>query len=180
MQRRELVVVGDDLEARRLRGVGDWIEKDLLKLSPWDVRRIGLDDYALVAVEAGGRIGVQLDRKNRLDLAYDDKNAKWSMLKLVSYTKDGEPKEEQLGADEELAAAKLNDLRNALGDLKIVDVARKPAGLSADTGSIPNCCAASDAASVFGSVEITSTFTLPRPSCWNCRSMLSRLRRVCV
>jgi len=111
---------------------GDWIEKDLLKLSPWDVRRIGLDDYALVAVESGGRIGVQLDRKNRLDLAYDDKNAKWSLVKLVSFTKEGEPKEEQLGPDEELAAAKLNDLRNALGDLKIVDVTRKPAGLSAD------------------------------------------------
>jgi hypothetical protein len=111
---------------------GDWIEKDLLKLSPWDVRRIGLDDYALVAVESGGRIGVQLDRKNRLDLAYDDKNAKWSLVKLVSYTKEGEQKEEQLGPDEELAAAKLNDLRNALGDLKIVDVTRKPAGLSAE------------------------------------------------
>jgi len=29
-------------------------------------------------------------------------------------------------------SAKLNDLRNALGDLKIIDVVRKPAGLSAD------------------------------------------------
>ena len=30
----------------------DWIEKDLLKLSPWDVRRLGLEDYSLVAVES--------------------------------------------------------------------------------------------------------------------------------
>jgi hypothetical protein len=111
---------------------GDWIEKDLLKLSPWDVRRLGLEDYALVAVESNGRVGVQLDRKYRVDLAYDDKDAKWSLVKLEAFSKEGEPKEEKLAEGEELASAKLNDLRNALGDLKIVDVARKPSGLSAE------------------------------------------------
>ena len=111
---------------------GDWIEKDLLKLSPWDVRRLGLEDYALVAVESNGRVGVQLDRKYRVDLAYDDKAAKWSLVRLEAFSEDGEPKEESLADGEELAAGKLNDLRNALGDLKIVDVARKPSGLSAE------------------------------------------------
>jgi hypothetical protein len=111
---------------------GDWIEKDLLKLSPWDVRRLGLEDYALVAVESNGRVGVQLDRKYRVDLAYDDKDAKWSLVKLEAFSKEGEPKEEKLAEGEELASGKLNDLRNALGDLKIVDVARKPSGLSAE------------------------------------------------
>jgi hypothetical protein len=111
---------------------GDWIEKDLLKLSPWDVRRLGLEDYALVAVESNGRVGVQLDRKYRIDLAYDDKDAKWSLVKLEAFSKEGEPKEEKLNEGEELASSKLNDLRNALGDLKIIDVARKPSGLSAE------------------------------------------------
>jgi hypothetical protein len=111
---------------------GDWIEKDLLKLSPWDVRRLGLEDYALVAVESNGRVGVQLDRKYRVDLAYDDKAAKWSLVRLEAFSEDGEPKEESLADGEELAAGKLNDLRNALGDLKIVDVARKPSGLSTE------------------------------------------------
>jgi hypothetical protein len=111
---------------------GDWIEKDLLKLSPWDVRRLGLEDYALVAVESNGRVGVQLDRKYRVDLAYDDKDAKWSLVRLEAFSKEGEPKEEKLAEGEELASGKLNDLRNALGDLKIVDVARKPSGLSAE------------------------------------------------
>lgn len=110
----------------------DWIEKDLLKLSPWDVRRLGLEDYALVAVESNGRVGVQLDRKYRVDLAYDDKDAKWSLVRLEAFSEDGEPKEEPLTEGEELAAGKLNDLRNALGDLKIVDVARKPSGLSSE------------------------------------------------
>jgi len=111
---------------------GDWIEKDLLKLSPWDVRRLGLEDYALVAVESNGRVGVQLDRKYRVDLAYDDKDAKWSLVRLEAFSKEGEATEEKLADGEGLATGKLNDLRNALGDLKIVDVARKPSGLSAE------------------------------------------------
>lgn len=111
---------------------GDWIEKDLLKLSPWDVRRLVLDDYALQAVESGGRIRVEQNRKHRLELAYDDKDAKWSAVKLEAFSGGTAAKEEKLAADEELANGPLNDLRNALGDLKIIDVARKPAGLSAD------------------------------------------------
>ena len=110
----------------------DWIEKDLLKLSPWDVRRLGLEDYSLVAVESNGRVGVQLDRKYRVDLAYDDKDSKWSLARLEAFSEDGESKEETLPEGEELASGKLNDLRNALGDLKIVDVARKPSGLSSE------------------------------------------------
>ncbi|MFM8291725.1 MAG: DUF4340 domain-containing protein [Planctomycetia bacterium] len=110
----------------------DWIEKDLLKLSPWDVRRIALEDYRLEAVESGRGIAVVQNRRNRIDLAYDDKDAKWSLVKLEGFTAGNKPREEKLGPDEELASGKLNDLRTALGDLKIVDVARKPAGLSAD------------------------------------------------
>lgn len=110
----------------------DWIEKDLLKLSPWDVRRLVLDDYTLGAVESGGRIRVEQNRKSRIDLTYDDKDAKWSLVKLEAFADGKTAKEEKLPEGEELASGKLNDLRNALGDLKIIDVARKPAGLSAE------------------------------------------------
>ncbi len=112
----------------------DWIEKDLLKLSPWDVRTLVIDDStaSFGIDEASGRIMVSQDRKARIDLAYDDKDANWSLVKLEGFGKDKKPVEEKLGAEEELASAKLNELRNALGDLKIIDVARKPSGLSAD------------------------------------------------
>ena len=110
----------------------DWIEKDLLKISPWDVRRLVLDDYSLGAVESGGRLQVVQDRKDKIEVAYDDKGAKWSLVRLDAYGGGAEPKPESLAENEELAAQPLNDLRNALGDLKIVDVVRKPAGLSAD------------------------------------------------
>jgi hypothetical protein len=111
---------------------GDWIEKDLLKLSPWDLRRLVIEDYSLGAVESGGRIRVEQNRRNRIDLAYDDKEAKWTLAKLESFGQDKTPKEEKLPEGEELASGKLNDLRNALGDLKIIDVARKPSGFSAE------------------------------------------------
>ncbi|NBW86228.1 MAG: DUF4340 domain-containing protein, partial [Planctomycetia bacterium] len=112
----------------------DWIEKDLLKLSPWDVRRLEIDDStcSFSVDEATGRPLVSQERKNRVTLAYDDKDAAWSLVKLEGFTAEGKPREEKPADDEEPAAGRLNDLRNALGDLKIVDVVRKPAGLSAD------------------------------------------------
>jgi hypothetical protein len=111
----------------------DWIEKDLLKLSPWDVRRLTIDDAtASFEVDPSAGLMVSQDRVARIELSYDDKESTWSLAKLVEFAKGGKPTERSLTADEQLATAKLNDLRNALGDLKIVDVARKPAGLSAE------------------------------------------------
>jgi len=114
----------------------DWIEKDLLKLTPWDVRRVEIDNYTLAAVESAGRLRVEQQRDERMLLAYDDKGSKWMLTTLETFPKtaggDAEPKSRSLAENEELDSAKLNDLRNALGDLKIVDVARKPSGLSAD------------------------------------------------
>ena len=112
----------------------DWIEKDLLKLSPWDVRRLVIDDSSCTfgIDEASGRPLVSQERRGLFELAYDDKTAAWSAVKLEAFDKGNKPQDAPLGAAEELASGKLNDLRNALGDLKIVDVARKPSGLSGE------------------------------------------------
>lgn len=112
----------------------DWIEKDLLKLSTWDVRRVVIDDSSCKfgIDEASGRPLVSQERRGLCDLAYDDKAAAWSVNKLTVFEKGNKPKDAPLAAGEELASGKLNELRNALGDLKIVDVARKPAGLSGE------------------------------------------------
>jgi hypothetical protein len=112
----------------------DWIEKDLLQLSPWDVRRVTIDDSTCTfgVDEASGRLRVAQDRKARIELAYDDSASTWSLVQLEGFGEDNKAREEKLADGEEIASAKLNDLRTALGDLKIVDVARKPAGLSGD------------------------------------------------
>ena len=112
----------------------DWIEKDLLKISPWDVRRLTLDDSSCTfgIDEASGRPTISLDRESRAELGYDDKDAAWSLIKLQGFDDKNQPQDEKLAEGEELASGRLNDLRNALGDLKIIDVVRKPSGLSAD------------------------------------------------
>jgi len=112
----------------------DWIEKDLLKLSPWDVRRVVIDDSTCTfgIDETTGRPLVSQERRGLFDLAYDDKSAAWTVGKLEGFDKANKPQEAPLGAEEELASGNLNALRDALGDLKIIDVARKPAGLSGE------------------------------------------------
>ncbi|MFM7138649.1 MAG: DUF4340 domain-containing protein, partial [Planctomycetota bacterium] len=111
----------------------DWIEKDLLKLSPWDVTRLSVDDSSWsVAFAPDSRPSISRTRTSEIDLAYDDKEGKWSLLKLIDFGKGNKPEERPLASDEELATAKLNELKNALADLAIVDVVRKPAGLSAE------------------------------------------------
>ncbi len=87
----------------------NWIEKDLLKLNTWDIKDIVLNNYSLD--EAAGRI-VPGDV---LDLKYDGDASKWTLKDL----KEGE----------ELNPEKLNGMRDALDNLKIVDVRRKPEGL---------------------------------------------------
>jgi hypothetical protein len=112
---------------------GDWIEKDLLKLSPWDVSRLTIDDStASFEFDPTRGPSVSRDRKSLIELAYDDKDAAWSLVELTDFAKGNKPEKKELGGDEQLASTKLNDLRNALGDLTIVDVVRKPAGLSTE------------------------------------------------
>ena len=113
---------------------GDWIEKDLLKLTPWDVRSVELDNYTLAAVESDGRLEVRQQRIEKMQLSYDDKASSWQLTSLETFPNEdsAESVSEELKNNEEVDSTKLNDLRNALGDLQIIDVARKPAGLSAD------------------------------------------------
>jgi len=65
-------------------------------------------------------------------LAYDDTgDPKWKMVEDKAF-EQGQMVPVEMAEDEELDTDKLNDLKNALDDLQIVDVRRKPAGLSGD------------------------------------------------
>ncbi len=90
----------------------DWIEKDLLQLSSSDITGVIVRDYSVD--EVGGR----LIQGEGLQLTFDNAAFEWSL--------------EGLGEDEELDDTKLNDMRRALDQLEIVDVHRKPAGLSSE------------------------------------------------
>jgi hypothetical protein len=118
---------------------GDWIEKDLLKLTPWDIRSVELDNYSLSAVESGGRLEVRQQRDEKISLAYDDKESSWVLSSFETFPakESSDPVESSdsvsvaLQEDEEVDSTKLNDLRNALGalpegDKETGEVAQEP------------------------------------------------------
>ncbi len=104
----------------------DWIEKDLLKINSLDIKRVAIEDYTVDEVARRVRY------KGRIGLEYDSKQFKWNLARLQTFSDDGEPTDETLADDEELNSSKLNEMKQALDDLKIVDVHRKPKGLSAN------------------------------------------------
>ena len=88
-----------------------------------------------------------------MDLQHSDTaEPKWKMIEDRKFVPDdksptgGRWKPVKMAANEELNTAKLDDLVNALDDLKIVDVSRKPKGLSADLKVAANFASQSDAA----------------------------------
>ncbi|NUQ66100.1 MAG: DUF4340 domain-containing protein [Pirellulales bacterium] len=111
----------------------DWIEKDLLKLNTWDISGVKLHDYSVDLV--AGR----LKERARVGLEYNDTgDPKWKIVDDRVFDA-GKFNQGKLAEDEELNTTKLDDMKNALDDLKIVDVTPKPKGLSSDlkaTGSV--------------------------------------------
>lgn len=106
---------------------GKWIEKDLLNLSSFDIAELGIRDYSIVKTEDRGLLQKLYDA----DLAFDSNSSKWNLKSWVAY-KGREASPQQIPADQVLNDSRLNDVKNALDQLEIVDVDRKPVGLSAD------------------------------------------------
>ena len=107
-----------------------WIEKDLLKISTFDVARVTLKDYLILPAQGG-----QMAFLPRMEatLNYDSGKAEWALengtMTLFSQQGGGPGQPKGLGDQEEINKQKLDDLRNGLGDVKIVDVKRKPGEL---------------------------------------------------
>lgn len=116
----------------------DWIEDDLLQLSPFDLRRVFINDYSAdlsFGMSQDGRIVPQVswDRRNEITLDYDNDESKWTLVNLKGFDKlSKQMVEQQLPEGEEINQEAINALRNGLDDLLIVDIAKKPAGLSND------------------------------------------------
>lgn len=107
----------------------DWIEDDLLQMSSIDIKEAVVKDYS---ASISGR-NVALERSYTAKFAMD--GAEWALNELLEYNSENamaEPKVVEMPADKELNTDKLNEMKNALDDLKIVDVVRKPEGMSAN------------------------------------------------
>ena len=105
----------------------NWIEEDLLKLNAFDVKQIVMDDHSV------DELNQRLIQRGLTIVDFNNKDSKWTLEKMeASDPASGKWEEVTLKEDEELDTQKLNDLKTALDDLKIVDVRHKPAGLSKD------------------------------------------------
>jgi hypothetical protein len=102
-----------------------WIEKDLLKISTFDVTRVVLKDYLVLPTQSGR---MQLVQRFDATLDYVQDKGEWKPVEMNA-VKGRERAPAPLSELEEINKQKLDDLRNALGDLKIVDVRKKPEGL---------------------------------------------------
>jgi hypothetical protein len=134
---RDIVYVIEIDRSKLSTNFEDWIEKDLLKLNAWDLENVDIKDYSAQLVSPDGRsIAIERQDRGEFILGYNDADAKWTPIKLRTFdaTKGerGEYVDFTLAEDEELNAEKLNALKTALDDLQIVDVVRKPEGLSQD------------------------------------------------
>ena len=113
----------------------DWIERNLLQINSLDISRLWIRDYAIKSL----REGLAIVQRGEMELEHNDAaEPKWKLIEDRKFVPDdksptgGHWKPVKMAANEELNTAKLDDLMTALDDLKIVDVSRKPKGLSAD------------------------------------------------
>ena len=104
-----------------------WINQQLLEVRGFDIASIDLRDYAILPTQNGYGMSRNFDA----DLTFDSAKNAWSLDRMISY-EQGKAVEVELGEDEKLQDKVLNDLRNAVQDLQIVNVRRKPTGLAAD------------------------------------------------
>ena len=108
--------------------LADWIDDDLLGLKSWDIQRIEIEDYAIE--RQGGSLA--LDARSRMTLLFDDAGKPPWRLADCQVMAAGQWQAKPLAANEGLRLAALDDLKGALCDLRILDVARKPPKLAKD------------------------------------------------
>ncbi len=104
----------------------DWIEEDLLELNTLDITDIDYDNYSVQETQQG----YALVPRDKLELHYDQDMSKWELTALKPEEATSEWELVEMKPNEELNTERINEVKQALGDLKIVDVQRKPAGLS--------------------------------------------------
>jgi hypothetical protein len=110
----------------------DWIEADLLDINALDVSGITIKDYSVINPRITLRGQLDFDVQPRFDAAvtWNSADNKWELDDFTTYRPDTqEPQSSQLLEGEELNSDRLNELKNSLDDLKIVDIRRKPEGM---------------------------------------------------
>lgn len=117
----------------------DWINIDLLEVDAVDIARVDVDDYQLITQTAG-----QLTKIPRFRATATSEGTRWRLDQFVIFDEQGQPSERKVEGSETLNHARLNQVAIALDTLEIIDVVRKPAGLSADLRAVADQALAND------------------------------------
>lgn len=105
----------------------DWIEQDLLKLNSLDVAKLDLHDYSLLlAQDEAGNVGISMMKRMDTGVAWNSTSSAWDLERMTRYERNEPIEGGGLEDDEELNKTKLDGVKTAVDDLKIVDVERKP------------------------------------------------------
>ena len=107
----------------------DWIETDLLEINTWDVKEILIKDYSVeTAMTLQGPAITNYSQRMQMRLSLAD-SSDWKLEELLE-DRGGSMTSTELLPDEELDNDRLRKAKDAFDDLEIVDVERKPPGLS--------------------------------------------------
>ena len=109
----------------------DWIAADLLDLNTMDVKQVVLKDYSVQPQMTPQGVMVSHEQRLAMTVSVGDDNFSWDLDELLEF-RGGQLRPTSLADDEELNTDRLDGLKTALGDLKIVNVERKPKGLGTD------------------------------------------------
>jgi len=115
-----------------------WIEKNLLDISAFDIKEFFVDQYSFSVEFALTNRGLQeipkLSPIGDMTLGYDGSavgTSKWSLIQWMAFEgQNSDYKERQLEQGRELDTDTLDSMMSALNDLKIVSVLKKPAELA--------------------------------------------------
>lgn len=124
----------------------DWIERDLLNLESFDIEQLTTKKYQVDPTRVlQGVADVTHDYQAKVKLDKTD----WILEELIEY-KNNKPENRTLTPDQELNTTRLNDLRNELDELEIVDVKRKPEGFGSKQDDDGKQLSNTDAISLIG------------------------------
>lgn len=124
-----------------------WIEEDLLRLSSIEIKTVNIDDY--LSKPGNNRMTRTRSYSAEVEKTITD----WTLKSLLEYDPNDEfiePTAKNLGEDDRPNREKLDLLANALDDLKIVDVVRKPEGMELDVNNNANLSSDKNALSSLG------------------------------
>ncbi len=119
-------ISSDDLKS----DFADWIASDLLNINSGDIRRVTIKDYNVHLAQVQGpdgrpREAVLYEPRFELSTNWDNKDSQWVFSDMVE-RRGNRLAPSELTEDEELNGEKLDALKRAVDNLKIVNVEAKP------------------------------------------------------